>query len=570
MLSCAVSAFRSAVDLNGDSVAARYNLGIALYQSGDDNGAVTHLEKASRLAPGEPNVLQALGAGLLRLERWTQAEEAFRAALKVSPDSEFALEGIARAQRALQESAKALPSPSAISLASRRMRDGDFSGAAEAYREFLRATPDDAMVRQNLAMALLRLGRQAEARKEIEEAIRLKPDFAAAHGTLGVLCQQQGRTKQAEQHFRRAIECDPSYTAGYLNLGLTLAGQDRFTESVIALRKARELSPDNPAVFTALGMALVRQNHLEDALEALRKALELQPQSAVAHLNVGIAMADLTWQSDAIQEFDEALRLDPRLAAAHYNRGRALYELGRFEEAKASLEQATSLQAGYAPALMMLGMAESGLGRNEQAVELLQQSIALDSSNSTAHHWLGKALLDLGREEAALEHLKTAVDLNPGDSRAVYVLMRVLAARKAPEAKQYGQQLRELKREENAAERAGVLSNFALEAAEAEDWPQAIGKLREALELCGECSVRARLHKNLGLIMAQSGDNAAAVEELAIAHELDPEDRDIEYALELLRKRIPQNGSLIRPFPHRLPRIFRRGGRIPARHRTIR
>jgi len=90
------------------------------------------------------------------------------------------------------------------------------------------------------------------------------------------------------------------------------------------------------------------------------------------------------------------------------------------------------------------------------------------------------------------------------------------------------------------ADKARTLSNLALAAARAEDWPKAIRQLRQAVEVCGECPVRARLHKNLGLIMAQSGDNAGAVGELAIAHHLNPDDRDIEYALELLRKRIPR------------------------------
>ena len=88
-----------------------------------------------------------------------------------------------------------------------------------------------------------------------------------------------------------------------------------------------------------------------------------------------------------------------------------------------------------------------------------------------------------------------------------------------------------------------MLSNFALDDAKKEDWPKAIERLREAIEVCGQCAVRALLHKNLGLIMAQSADNAGAVAELAIAHELEPDDRDIKYALELLRKRIPGSGQ---------------------------
>jgi Tfp pilus assembly protein PilF len=274
----------------------------------------------------------------------------------------------------------------------------------------------------------------------------------------------------------------------------------------------------------------------------LRRALELQPKSAVAHLNVGLALADLSLKEEAIKKFEEALRLSPQLAEAHYNLGRALYELRRYEEAKASLERATSLRSGYAPALMMLGMAESSLGRPEKAVELLQRSIALGWSDTAAHYKLARALLDLGRETEGVEHLKKAVELDSANSQAVFALMRVMAARNPTEAKQYGQQLRELKAESLAASRARALSNFALGAAKDEDWPKAMNQLREAIEVCGECPVRALLHKNLGLITAQSGDNAGAVAELAIAHKLDPDDRDIEYALELLRKRTPQSG----------------------------
>ena len=198
-LPCAISAFRSAVKLNGESVRARYNLGIALYESGDDEGAITHLKEAVRLAPSELNARQALDAAQLRLKRWTEAETAFRAALKLSPDSEIARDGLAAVQRQ-KESAK---SPSPISLATQRMRIGDFAGAAEAWREYLRTTPDDAVARHNLAMALLKLGQRGEAEKELEESIRLKPDFSAAQTNLGVLYQQGGRTADAERLFRR-------------------------------------------------------------------------------------------------------------------------------------------------------------------------------------------------------------------------------------------------------------------------------------------------------------------------------------------------------------------------------
>jgi tetratricopeptide (TPR) repeat protein len=225
------------------------------------------------------------------------------------------------------------------------------------------------------------------------------------------------------------------------------------------------------------------------------------------------------------------------MAEVHYNLGRASHELRRYEDAKASLERAIALRPGFAPALMMLGMTESSLGRPEKAVEFLERALALGWSDTAAHYKLGKTLLDLGRQSEGSKHLRKAVELDPANSQAVFALMRHMSARDAVEARRFGQQLRELKAESMAAAQARTLSNFALDDAKKERWPEAIGRLREAIGVCGECSVRALLYKNLGLILAQSGDDGGAVAQLSIAHGLDPADRDIEYALGLLRKR---------------------------------
>jgi tetratricopeptide (TPR) repeat protein len=149
-------------------------------------------------------------------------------------------------------------------------------------------------------------------------------------------------------------------------------------------------------------------------------------------------------------------------------------------------------------------------------VELLKRSLTLGWSDTTAHFQLGRALLNVGREKEGVKHLKKAVELDPANSQAVYALMRVMSARNPTEEKQYGRQLRELKAESLAAAQARALSNFALDDARKEDWPKAMNRLREAIQVRGECSIRALLHKNLGLIMAPSSHNAGVVAELAI------------------------------------------------------
>ncbi len=303
--------------------------------------------------------------------------------------------------------------------------------------------------------------------------------------------------------------------------------------AVEAFREGIERNPSSPAIRYNLALAWLR---LDDAVKVLRRAVELEPGSATAHLNLGIALADLSWQAAALEEFDAAVRLDPALGEAHSCRGRALFELGRFEPAREAIERAVSLGVRHAPAWLFLGMAESELGRNEQAVAMLERALRLEPSNAIAHCRLGKALLELGPDDAAIDHLKRAVELDARNTQALYALMRALTGRKQDVA-EYGRRLRSLQKSEQAAARARVLSNFALEAARAADWPKAVYQLREAIRLCGQCPIRARLHKNLGLILAQSGADRAAAAELAAARELAPEDCDIQYALELLERR---------------------------------
>ncbi len=55
-------------------------------------------------------------------------------------------------------------------------------------------------------------------------------------------------------------------------------------------------------------------------------------------------------------------------------------------------------------------------------------------------------------------------------------------------------------------DRAQTLGNFALASADAHDWPQAIAQLKEALQVCGDCSALPILHKDLGLIYCRAGD----------------------------------------------------------------
>jgi len=79
----AVTEFRKAVAAKPDSVTARINLGAALTQVGDVNGAVEQFEEALRLEPGRVNAHYNLAVLLARQNKHEQAITHLRSALRV-------------------------------------------------------------------------------------------------------------------------------------------------------------------------------------------------------------------------------------------------------------------------------------------------------------------------------------------------------------------------------------------------------------------------------------------------------------------------------------------------------
>jgi tetratricopeptide (TPR) repeat protein len=181
-----------------------------------------------------------------------------------------------------------------------------------------------------------------------------------------------------------------------------------------------------------------------------------------------------------------------------------------------------------------LAVAEKQMDNAARSAEILQQVIALEPSHTDAHYLLGQDLAKLGRESDAIAQWKKAVDLNPEHAEALYNLSRRLSQTDPAEALRYQARFVELQRKRRITERADTLGNFALAAASARDWNQAVAQLEEAVAICGNCQSKGDLHKNLGLIYCRSGNLEKGERELQIAASLKPDDHDIKKSLSIL------------------------------------
>jgi tetratricopeptide (TPR) repeat protein len=544
----AMTSFQHAVVLDPKDAAIRLNLAKLLADRGQAHAAIVQLQAAERIHPSDPEIHDALGTLLEKTgnKEAAQAERAKLSSLKSALDKDSTIarlnadasqylsagnpkEAVQSYRKAVQLNPRDAKLHYNLSLALDRL--GDVASERRELQKTIELDPNIAVAQNQLGLIALRNGNQGEAEQRFKKTLTIDPTFAEAQSNLGVVYSQQGKNEEAAALFQRAIKNDPKYSKSYVNFGLLLAQQGRLPESEQQFRAAIQVAPDDADAYAALGMLQAKTERGSDAVKSFQKAVTFAPNSAQAHLNLGIALVDQFDRPGGFKEFSEAARLDPNLAAAHYNLGRFYFETGKYDDAWQELETAIRLQPNDAGSLYFLALTAKQENQPERSTELLQKVVALQPDNADAQYLLGQSLEHAGDNAAAIQHWKAAVQADPNHSQALFNLAKALSKIHDPEAKQYQDRFDALQKNQQIADRVSELGNFALEAANAQNWPQALEQMNEAIQLCGNCPQSAHLHKNLGLFYGRTGNLGEAKKELRTALQLAPDDTDAQNAL---------------------------------------
>src|SRR5476649_1165596 len=102
------------------------------------------------------------------------------------------------------------------------LQRGQPEAGAARLAEAADASPDDAGIQFNLALALRALDQLDAAAARYERAIALAPDFADAHVNLANLRRGQGALDAARAGYDRAIAVAPRHAGAHNNLGALL------------------------------------------------------------------------------------------------------------------------------------------------------------------------------------------------------------------------------------------------------------------------------------------------------------------------------------------------------------
>jgi tetratricopeptide (TPR) repeat protein len=256
----------------------------------------------------------------MKLEKWSDAEEALLTAVNLAPE---------------------LPNPHTL-LGFLYFERDLLEKAVSCFQKSLALEPS-ANVFTSLGVAQLELSLTEDARANLEQAIRIDPDYEEAYYNLG-LSYRETEPSRAIDLFDKAVRLDPEYAQAHRELGWTLSrieGKD--AEAEYHVRRAIELNDGDGWAHIYLGNILWQREDLNSAEQSFKKAVEVWPDTAVPYWCLALFYEHQGRKAEAERLYQQGLDLDPDDPQANKLFGIYLKDIGEPAKARTYLERAHAL-----------------------------------------------------------------------------------------------------------------------------------------------------------------------------------------------------------------------------------
>jgi len=309
-------------------------------------------------------------------------------------------------ERAFDPSA---PLHAKVALAIDKLRSGspeDLALAVAILEQSLPGDPSGATA-LDLAIALQRQGRVAEAVPHYERVLAAHPDWGEVPVYLGSALERLDRAEEAERTYRAAIGTDPENMGARVALIAVLREQGRPDDAIEEAKRALEVNANSLAVYNNFALAYLDKGDTTLARFILDKALqgiEGAQTNAYLHTNLGWSHYLDDNKPAALQSLDRAVELEPRLVPALVYLATVYLEDRNYEDMIPLLETARDEDPDNADVMLNLGIAYRGLQRFDEAERAWKT--ALELAPDDAAPWFNLGILwgdSLKRYEAAVE-----------------------------------------------------------------------------------------------------------------------------------------------------------------------
>ncbi len=347
---------RRALALDPGSVHASLLFSSLLYETGEPDKAVRHLERQlarnpdslrlrlhlarilsqvdleraqrefSQLvdqSPHDPDLLLSLGLVALEREDFTVAQDAFEGLLEdghYTSSAHYYLGNIAEqrdnASLALIHYLQVRDGAEFYSAAMNALtilaRQGDLASARQHMDRLRQRFPDHA---ERLYLAQVQILTETDQADEadaiLDEGLKAHPASIMLLYARAMMRHQRDNLNGAEADLRAIIDLDPDNAMALNALGYILTDRtDRHEEAFELITKALSIEPEDPAIIDSMGWVHYRLGNLDKAVSYLQRAMELYPDHEIAS-HLGEVLWVLGEKEQAREVWQQGLELKP-------------------------------------------------------------------------------------------------------------------------------------------------------------------------------------------------------------------------------------------------------------------
>jgi tetratricopeptide (TPR) repeat protein len=223
-------------------------------------------------------------------------------------------------------------------LAEALLAYGDNAKAEEEYKAAGEIQPNSAGVELGLAHAAARQNRVADAAPHFRKAAELDPSYKDALLELASLYEKDRQTDEAIAIYRQF----PENPGAQERLGTLLLESRKYAEAIPGLEQAYQKDP-TPSNRLALAAAYQFNHQLDKATPLFQAAVMADPENFDVRMMYGRVLRDQKQYRPAAQQFAEALKRNPKSAAAWNDLAGMLYLIESYPEALGALDRAREL-----------------------------------------------------------------------------------------------------------------------------------------------------------------------------------------------------------------------------------
>jgi tetratricopeptide (TPR) repeat protein len=429
----AVEEYKTALSADPNSAELNDELADLYFRTGQVREAESTARGLLKTSPNDIDAHRLLGRLYLR-----QLSEAQNAVSSSSPTGNTLDQAIAEFQKIVSLDPKSVEDRMVLGQLYTVKHQNE--KAEEQFKAAQDIDPDSEEVVLNLSRLYAENGDLAHAAKVIE-AVPVSERTPKMEFTLGAVYDQSKRTKDAIEAYKRAADLDPEDAHNLGALAQALLNDNQLDEALKEYRQLADADPEDASTLVHISEILRRQGKYDEALATVKKAVKKDPDSPEAGYNEGLLLDVLGRYDEAAQVYEHMVELTSHANGAYTadeknNRaiflerlGSVYHEQNKVNEAIAAYQKMIELggdsaQRGYQNQVDVYRDAKMF----DKAIEVSRKAVEADPKNRDLKLMLAGELVDQGKEDEGIAMARGMIN-NSADDREVWITLGLIYTR---------------------------------------------------------------------------------------------------------------------------------------------